>query len=75
MNLIEIVKKHLQDNGYDGLVSDIGECGCFLDNLVPCGEPSNLVDCEPAYKVPGCNEFCGEGCEFPMSSHKPGQEK
>ncbi len=35
MNIKEIIKKHLEDNGFDGLVNDSG-CGCMLDDFMPC---------------------------------------
>lgn len=38
MELIDIVKTWLQDNGYDGLC-DGDDCGCPIDDLMPCGEP------------------------------------
>jgi len=38
MNVIEILKKWLKDNGYDGLYNDEYDdiCGCSLDDFVPC---------------------------------------
>ena len=50
MNLTKIVEEFLRVNGYDGLYSNIGECGCGLDDLVPYGEQTNLIDCEPVIK-------------------------
>lgn len=46
--VIEILKQHLVDNGFDGLVNGDAECGCELSDLQPCGE--NFADCKPAYK-------------------------
>lgn len=46
--VIEILKQHLVDNGFDGLVNSDAECGCELRDLHPCGE--SLADCKPAYK-------------------------
>lgn len=45
--IIEIVKQHLRDGGFDGLVCGAAECGCRLDDLHPCGE--SMSECEPAY--------------------------
>lgn len=59
MTTKEMVSSFLTDNGYDGLVSDVGECACLLSDLMPCGEPE--PDCEAGYRWP-CD--CGEGCEF-----------
>ena len=49
MELHEILKEWLKDNGYDGLVDDELECVCDLNDLMPCGQPS--VHCEAGYKV------------------------
>jgi hypothetical protein len=46
MNVKEIVKKYLDDNGFDGLYNE--DCGCLKDDLAPCGEI--LYDCEAGYK-------------------------
>ena len=76
MDLIAIAKEWLARNGYDGLYSEVGECGCLIDDLAPCGEPANLVDCTPGYKRP-CNGDCehvrggGSPCEFHMGRERP----
>jgi len=48
MNIGEIIKKYLQEHGYDGLVCSEGECACEIDDLFPC----QCMDesCKPAYK-------------------------
>ena len=53
MNVKEIVEKYLRDNGHDGLA--VNECGCGLDDLMPCGNVS--PDCVPAKRVK-CNDDC-----------------
>lgn len=59
MNIEEIVKAWLEANGYDGLAND--ECGCDLDDLMPCDEPY-ATHCVAGHKVP-CN--CPDGdCEW-----------
>lgn len=47
MTTIEIVKKWLAENGYDGLCNE--DCGCSLADLAPCGEMGN--SCMAAFKV------------------------
>ncbi len=47
MRVIEIVKAHLVANGFDGLVSSNGECGCKADDLAPCGDVQS--GCEGGY--------------------------
>ena len=45
MNIKEMMTSYLLLNGYDGLQND--ECGCGVDDLMPCGDPS--MDCERAF--------------------------
>lgn len=47
MELLDMVKKYLVDNGLDGLCND--GCGCGLDDLAPCGDPE--ADCQAAVKL------------------------
>ena len=53
MNLRDLTIAALKQRGLDGLCSDWG-CGCKLDDLMPCGEPSPecvagmLAPCDPA---------------------------
>ena len=55
----EIVETALRCQGADGLVNEDGECGCSLDDLMPCENSiAGFGDCKPAYeKVCPC---CGE---------------
>lgn len=67
MNVLSIIKKHLTEGGYDGLCSD-APCGCLLaDGLAPCGDAS-YMDCEPGYKIEGCSDECGSGCDWHVST-------
>lgn len=61
MNVREIIAKYLKDNGFDGLYSP-GECGCKLDDLMPCdgiGISCNPEECFPGFLGP-CPADCGE---------------
>jgi len=60
----EIVKEWLEKCGYDGLAGD--ECGCPLDDLMPCEGFDNISSCVPAVKVPCDPETCpyGGDCEY-----------
>ena len=49
MNVGTIVREWLIDRGYDGLVSDRCECGCSVDDLMPCGFDC-IESCLPAYR-------------------------
>ncbi len=48
MALREIIKKYLDDNGFDGLCGD--ECGCQIGELFPCEVP-DVDGCQPGYKT------------------------
>ena len=58
MNIREIVAEWLVEHGYDGLY-DPGECGCLLDDLMPCDYPS--TQCQAGYKI-ACSG--GDECEW-----------
>lgn len=48
----EIVRQYLGEHGYEGLYSDLLECGCALDNLMPCERfGGNPYACHPGYKM------------------------
>jgi hypothetical protein len=47
-NVVEIVKKHLVENDFNGLCLEVDTCACTLDNLMECGFPDieNCVPCK-----------------------------
>lgn len=47
MDVCDIVKKYLIENGYDGLYTD--GCGCLVDDLMPCD--CDCSYCEAGYKL------------------------
>ncbi len=51
-----MVSEYLTTNKYDGLFNNNSECGCDLEDLMPCDEPCD--DCEAGYK-----HKCPEGHE------------
>lgn len=67
MNVFDIIKKYLIDNGYDGLCCQ--DCGCGVDDLVPCDD--DFSQCVPAYKKP-CNQ---EECPNPDECEWYGESK
>jgi hypothetical protein len=69
MTVKEIVKKYLEDNGYDGLYNRA--CGCSLDDFMPCA--SGCDDCKPAYKIKCSSKYwCGDnGCFGPKGATCP----
>lgn len=50
----EIVKKYLEDNGYDGLFSEY-ECGCLNDDLILCQD--DCLNCKPGYRCVGDDDY------------------
>ena len=73
MDVKEILSTWLKDHGFDGLAGD--DCGCFVDDLIACGEdPSN---CEPGYKCgcPGNCEFAEYGCFEHVTTTRPKPKK
>ena len=52
MTVKEMVIAALKAGGYDGLCAD--ECGCRLDDLMPCDSPCDK--CEPGYLGPAPDE-------------------
>lgn len=61
--LMQIIESGLREMGAQGLYNDIGECGCMIGDLQPCGQPC-FENCEPAWN----NEVRAkeEGCGFWM---------
>jgi hypothetical protein len=57
MNLRDYVSQKLREDDYGGLFNADEDCGCILDDLMPCGEPGE--NCEPGYAGTGIND---DGC-------------
>jgi len=71
MNVKEIVKAYLEDNGFEGLAGI--DCGCELSDLMPCCIES-IDHCEPGYKVPckDAEECPADGdCDWHITTTKP----
>ena len=47
-SVLEIVRAHLKQNGFDGLSNEDGECACIFSDLAPCGEMSQK--CRAGYR-------------------------
>lgn len=54
IDIPEIIRRWLEENGYDGLSCSDGDdvCGCGIDNLFPCGALWEGIneECRAAYK-------------------------
>lgn len=55
MTVKDIVESKLREMGADGLCNGDCECGCGLDDFVPCGEC--FCGCAPARRVK-CTDEC-----------------
>mgnify|MGYP003637837780 CR=1 FL=1 len=66
MDVTDIVKSHLEKNGFDGLYRH-DSCACVLGDLAPCG--NMMSDCEAGYKLE--NVECTEH-SFHVGSEKGG---
>lgn len=67
MTVKEITAEWLKAHGYDGLCND-NECGCFVGDLMPCGDPGE--HCEAGHKV-RC-DYDGEECNGIAPGRKEG---
>jgi hypothetical protein len=69
MDVRDIVRAHLLENGYDGLYIDWG-CGCGLNDLMPCCvpcqscKPAYFIDCKTCAKRETCAELRDLGCDY-----------
>ena len=69
MDVLDIIKKYLKENGYDGLCFE--ECCCGINDLMPCN--AGCDQCEPGYKVPCHGDeggWCDGECEWYISPTK-----
>ena len=67
MTVKDIVREYLDAYSYDGLFDD--DCGCEVDDLMPCDACEPIEHCEPGHKKP-C--FClDDGCNWHIVGEKP----
>lgn len=43
----------LEAHGFDGLYTPEHECGCYTDDLYPCGKRGNWLACVPGHMCSG----------------------
>lgn len=68
-DLETLLRESLTARGATGLVNTEIPCGCGLDNLMPCDEPSDT--CEAAYAVMCDGTNCEQGCEARPYPNRP----
>lgn len=60
MTALKIIKRYLTKRGFGGLYLP-GECGCDIENLMPCC--MDFSECKPGYKRL-CDSCDIKGCEI-----------
>ncbi len=56
MNVKEIVSDYILKNGYEGLFNEDSDCGCEIDDFMPCSD-GMCVECQAGYKLLGNEEY------------------
>ena len=70
MTVLDMVKKYLEENEFDGLFLG-AQCACKKDDLSPCGTMNEM--CAAGYLQPNSprdDEMCGE-FDFVIGAEKP----
>ncbi|RLB94397.1 MAG: hypothetical protein DRH26_01375 [Deltaproteobacteria bacterium] len=62
----EILHDYMEENNFTGLCAEDGECGCCVDDLIPC-ESDYVGDCMVGYKIE--LEDDPEGFDFRIKPH------
>ena len=75
INVKEIVAQYLKAKGFDGLFNEVGECGCGLNDLMPCDGPQER--CVPAIEhyCPCCGESIFTSIEAIVEQCQKSDEK
>jgi hypothetical protein len=69
MDIKNIIKNYLEDNGYDGLFFP-GECACTINDLMPCENFCNeceagvFRDCKQCGNKDNENKTCDRGFDY-----------
>jgi hypothetical protein len=77
--LNEVIGLWLLGHGYDGIAGE--ECGCGIDNLMPClsnhGSGPDLYKCVAGHKVDPCtcDRHFGTALDGPHVCYRPGSRK
>jgi hypothetical protein len=72
-NVRKLVTDKLRQSGFDGLVNPHIDCGCLLDDLMPCEEPE-LSHCVGGYKHPAPDDtdylYVMKTTSYPLTDKK-----
>jgi hypothetical protein len=60
----------LKESGMNGLYNDKEGCACHVDDLMPCKSPQ--PGCKAGFRVEGCSDICGLGCDFHIVKDRAG---
>ena len=64
MDVKQIVREYLEKNGYDGLYSENGRCGCDFEDFMPCGFQDTF--CVAAHKEKPAPDSEFSDCDWVM---------
>ena len=73
VNIGTIVERWLQENGYDGLFNEDGDCACKLSDLSPCEHLSHA--CKPGYLTTVCPEGCDPDADWWKRRRRGGRDE
>lgn len=74
LDVAVITRVFLEENGYDGLCNPDISCGCFKDELFPCGF-EGVERCRPGYLGPIPEELSEYGETDGIFLEKPTKEE
>ncbi len=67
MDCIDIIEKHLKENGLDGLYNSDGDCACTLESgIEPC-DNLNIHQCSSGY----IQDYTRDGFDYCIGPEKP----
>jgi hypothetical protein len=69
MDVRGILVAKLKESGMNGLINEKEGCGCHVDDLMPCF--SAQPECKAGFRVEGCSDICGLGCDFHVVKDLP----
>ena len=71
MDVREIVRRYLKNNGFDGVYNVDNECCCSTEHFPTCGNDTS--DCVPGYRMPCSTDYCDGLCAYHIGPTKNGK--